>query len=296
MAEPILPWRGAANPSTEAEGTNPGSFANPADVGGPLTFSSPDAPGMPTPSPRTAWDFLPPGWQRQGARAVPPPGFAPVTQLEHARAGNVTPEMRRVAEREKHLTPAQVLGEVAAGRMIIPANRVHLGYQLDAMCIGRASKTKINAKIGSAPVSSSTDEEVENLHFAERWGADTVMDLSTGGDLDACREAIIKSSRVPIGTVPVYSMIIGRRIEDLTPKLILESLLKQAQQGVDYFTIHAGVLREHLPFVKKRPIGIVRRGGSLTAKWILESLLKQAQQGVDYFTIHAGVLREHLPF
>jgi phosphomethylpyrimidine synthase len=269
MAERILPWRGAANPSTEREGTNPGSFANPADVGGPLTFSSPDAPGMPTPSSKTAWDFLPPGWQRQGARAIPPAGFVPVTQLEHARAGAVTDAMRRVAEREKHLRPEQVRDEVAAGRMIIPANLVHLGYRLDPMAIGRGSRTKINANMGASPVSSSTDEEVEKLYFAERWGADTVMDLSTGGDLDACRDAIIRNSSVPIGTVPVYSMIIGRRIEDLTPKLILESLLHQAKQGVDYFTIHAGVLREHLPFVQKRLIGIVSRGGSLIAKWML---------------------------
>jgi phosphomethylpyrimidine synthase len=269
MAERILPWRGAANPSTDKEGTNPGSFANPADVGGPLTFSSPDAPGMPTPSSKTAWDFLPPGWQRQGARAVPPAGFVPVTQLEHARAGAVTDAMRRVAAREPHLRPEQVRDEIAAGRLIIPANLVHLKYKLDPMAIGRGSRTKINANMGASPVSSSTDEEVEKLHFAERWGADTVMDLSTGGDLDACRDAIIKASRVPIGTVPVYSMIIGRRIEDLTPKLILESLLHQAKQGVDYFTIHAGVLREHLPFVKNRLIGIVSRGGSLIAKWML---------------------------
>jgi phosphomethylpyrimidine synthase len=269
MAERILPWRGAANPSTDKEGTNPGSFANPADVGGPLTFSSPDAPGMPTPSSKTAWDFLPPGWQRQGARAVPPAGFVPVTQLEHARAGVTTDAMRRVAEREPHLRPEQVRDEIAAGRLIIPANLVHLTYSLDPMAIGRASRTKINANMGASPVSSSTDEEVEKLKFAERWGADTVMDLSTGGDLDACRDAIVKSSRVPIGTVPVYSMIIGRKIEDLTPKLILESLLHQAKQGVDYFTIHAGVLREHLPFVKNRLIGIVSRGGSLIAKWML---------------------------
>jgi len=291
MAERILPWRGAANPSSEASGTNPGSFANPPDVGGPLTFSSPDAPGMPAPSQRTAWDFLPAGWQRQGARAVPPRGFLPVTQLEQARAGVITPAMLRVAEREPHLKAEQVRDEVAAGRMIIPANLVHLGYRLDPMAIGRASRTKINANMGASPVSSSTDEEVEKLHFAERWGADTVMDLSTGGDLDACREAIIKSSRVPIGTVPVYSMIIGRRIEDLSVKLILESLLQQAKQGVDYFTIHAGVLREHLPFVQKRLIGIVSRGGSLIAKW----MLTHGQQNPFYthFDEICDIMREY---
>ncbi len=291
MAERILPWRGAQNPSSNTEGTNPGSFANPSDVGGPLTFSSPDAPGMPAPSSLTAWDFLPSGWRRQGSRAVPPEGFVPVTQLEHARAGTITPAMRRVAEREPHLSAEQVRTEVAAGRLIIPANRVHLGYRLDPMAIGRGSRTKINANMGASPVASSTDEEVEKLHFAERWGADTVMDLSTGGDLDACRDAIVRNSSVPIGTVPVYSMIIGRRIEDLSVKIILESILHQAKQGVDYFTIHAGVLREHLPFVKKRLIGIVSRGGSLIAKWMLH----HGQQNPFYthFDEICDIMREY---
>jgi phosphomethylpyrimidine synthase len=225
---------------------------------------------MPAPSDKTAWDFLPAGWQR-GANgfAVAPAGFTPVTQLEHARLGIVTPEMRRVAEREGHLTQEQVRDEVAAGRMIIPANRVHLGFELDAMAIGRATRTKINANLGASPVSSGTDEEVEKMRFAVRWGADTVMDLSTGGDLDACREAIVKAATVPIGTVPIYSMIIGRRIEDLDREAILQGIRHQAQQGVDYFTIHAGVVRAHLPFVKKRLIGIVSRGGSLLAKWMI---------------------------
>jgi len=200
---------------------------------------------------------------------LPPEGFEPVTQLEHARLGHVTAEMKRVSQRESHLTPEQVRNEVAAGRMIIPANKVHLDYQLDPMAIGRASLTKVNANMGASPVSSGTDDEIEKLRWAERWGADTVMDLSTGGDLDECRQAIIQNSTVPIGTVPLYSMIIGRRIEDLDKTAILEMLEHQAAQGVDYFTIHAGVLREHLPFVKKRLIGIVSRGGSLLAKWML---------------------------
>ncbi len=253
--------------------TTPGSFANPPKLApgadGALTFSSPDTPGMPGPSTQTAWDFMPTDWRRVGDRWVAPDGFVPVTQLEHARLGTITPQMNRVAEREPHMTAAQVRDEVAAGRMVIPANRAHLGYQLDPMCIGRAGKTKVNANMGASPVSSSTDEEVEKLRWAERWGADTVMDLSTGGDLDACREAIIRHSTVPIGTVPIYSMILGRRIEDLTEKLILDTLEHQAAQGVDYFTIHAGVLREHLPLVKRRLIGIVSRGGSLLAKWML---------------------------
>jgi phosphomethylpyrimidine synthase len=257
------------NPSSRAEGTNPGSFANRADVGGPLSFSSPDTPGMPEPSANTAWDFMPTDWKLVNERWTPPAGFVPVTQLEHARLGVVTPQMRRVAEREGHLTPEQVRDEVAAGRMVIPANVHHLGFRLDPMAIGRASKTKVNANMGASPVSSSTDEEVEKLRWAERWGADTVMDLSTGGDLDKTRAAIIEHATVPIGTVPIYSMIIGRKIEDLDAKLVLDSLEHQAQQGVDYFTIHAGVLREHLPYVQKRLIGIVSRGGSLLAKWML---------------------------
>jgi phosphomethylpyrimidine synthase len=177
--------------------------------------------------------------------------------------------MRRVAAREPHLTAEQVRDEVAAGRMIIPANRVHLGYQLDAMAIGRASRTKVNANMGASPVSSGTDEEIIKLRWAERWGADTVMDLSTGGNLDECRTAIVQNSTVPVGTVPIYSMIIGRRLEQLDDEAILSMVERQAAQGVDYFTIHAGVLREHLPYVKDRLIGIVSRGGSLLAKWML---------------------------
>ncbi|MEB2312199.1 MAG: phosphomethylpyrimidine synthase ThiC [Sorangiineae bacterium] len=212
---------------------------------------------------------MPPGWRHDGARWLAPEGFAPATQLEHARLGAITPEMRRVAERERHLSAEQVRDEVAAGRMIIPANRVHLGYSLAPTCIGRAGLTKVNANLGASPVSSNMDEEVDKLRWAVRWGADTVMDLSTGGDLVACRDAIIRASTVPIGTVPIYSMIIGRKIEELTEKVIMEALLAQARQGVDYFTIHAGVRRAHLPLVKERLIGIVSRGGSLLAKWML---------------------------
>ena len=252
------PLHGAANPSTDAVGTNVGSFANAPDVGGPLTYSSPDTPGMPQPSSLTADDFQP---------SSPPSN--PVTQLEHARAGVITPEMIRVAEREPHLTAEQIRDEVASGRMIIPANIVHLQHKLDPMAIGRASRTKINANMGASPVSSSTEEEVQKLHWATRWGGDTVMDLSTGGDLDATREAIIRNSTVPIGTVPIYSMIIGRKLEDLDAGIIMETLEHQARQGVDYFTIHAGVLQEHLPLIRKRVIGIVSRGGSLLAKWMI---------------------------
>jgi len=270
-------------------GTSPGSFALPPEIGGPLTFSSPDTPGMPRVSDRTAWDFLPDGWATEEhpdgcrghnlgdrpIRAVPSGAasgvvFEPVTQLEHARLGNVTPEMRRVAEREGHLSPEQVRDEVAAGRMIVPANKRHLALGLDPMAIGRASRTKVNANLGASPVSSGTDEEVDKVRWAERWGADTVMDLSTGGRLDECREAVLGAATVPVGTVPIYSMIVGRKLEDLDRDVILETLRHQAAQGVDYFTIHAGLLRDHLPLVRDRLIGIVSRGGSLLAKWMLD--------------------------
>ncbi|MCI0631660.1 MAG: phosphomethylpyrimidine synthase ThiC, partial [Phycisphaerales bacterium] len=228
---------------------------------------SPDTPGMPPPSNKTAWDFMPADLSTQHSELSTQ--NSATTQLESARLGIITPQMRRVAQREIYLTAEQIRNEIAAGRMIIPANTVHLNYKLDPTCIGRASKTKINANMGASPVSSSTDEEVEKLKWAERWGADTVMDLSTGGDLDATREAIIRESTVPIGTVPIYSMIIGRKLEDLNEKIVLQTIEHQAKQGVDYMTIHAGVRRGHLKYVKNRLIGIVSRGGSLLAKWML---------------------------
>jgi phosphomethylpyrimidine synthase len=257
------------NPSNHPDTTNPGSFANKNRVGTPWTFSSPDTPGMPAPSAKTAWDFLPEGWTRDPAENRRKFESTCITQLEFARCGIITPQMIRVAQREGHLLPEQVRDEVAAGRMVIPANINHLKNALDPMAIGRASKTKINANMGASPVSSSTDEEVEKLRWAERWGADTVMDLSTGGDLNATRAAICRASTVPIGTVPIYSMIIGKKIEDLNWEIIEAELHNQARQGVDYFTIHAGVLREHLKYVRKRLIGIVSRGGSLLAKWMI---------------------------
>jgi len=252
----VLPPLGD-NPSTERQGTSPGSFAQRGRVGTAWSYSSPDSPGMPGVSDVTALDF------------ASPPDREGKTQLEEARNGKISSEMKRVALREPHLTADQIRFEVATGRMIVPANKVHLKYKLEPMCIGRAGLTKFNANMGASPVSSGTDEEVEKLKWAERWGADTVMDLSTGGNLDACREAIIRNSTVPIGTVPIYSMIIGKSVEDLTCEMILQEIEKQAKQGVDYFTIHAGVLKEHLPFVRKRLIGIVSRGGSLLAKWMI---------------------------
>ncbi|MFA6046467.1 MAG: phosphomethylpyrimidine synthase [Phycisphaerales bacterium] len=324
------PTHGATNPGNTPNVTTPGSFALRQDVGGPRMFASPDTPGMPAPSEKTAWDFLPDGWSvsyepeaqarvtashgnhnspskteatREGGtaatlagasgsshsksvtfttargqllRVIYPTSFTPITQLESARLGIITPQMRRVAEREPHfetLFPGHateaVRDEVAAGRLVIPANINHLKYKLDPMAIGRASRTKVNANMGASPVSSGTHEEVEKLQWAERWGADTVMDLSTGGNLDECRDAILRNSTVPIGTVPIYSMIIGKKIEDLDWPTIEASLHHQARQGVDYFTIHAGVRKAHLKHVKNRLIGIVSRGGSLLAKWML---------------------------
>jgi len=268
------------NPGSQAGVTTPGSFANKptiaSGVAGRYTMSSPDTPGMPQPSDKTAWDFMPGDWtcinadRHEIAQSWQPPlGFVAITQLEHARLGNVTKEMARVAEREPHLSAEQVRDEVAAGRMVIPANTIHLQYKLDPMAIGRASKTKVNANMGASPVSSSTDDEIEKLDWAERWGADTVMDLSTGGDLNQCRDALIRNSSVPMGTVPIYAMIIGRKIEDLTHEDILKELRHQAAQGVDYFTIHAGVLRDHIIHAKDRLIGLVSRGGSMLAKWMI---------------------------
>src|SRR5262245_6447484 len=249
-----------------------------------------------------------------------------MTQLEAARRGTVTPEMRRVAQREC-VTPEFIRDEVARGRLVIPANVRHLAgsggqspaapnghartypdvavghpgaaadasywvnqtvaqrwaviddpavlrgerapKRLDPTGIGRMITTKINANIGASPVTSDTAAEVEKLRWAQKYGADTLMDLSTGGDLGACRQAIVDHATIPIGTVPIYGMIVGRRIEDLSHDVILKEIERQARQGVDYFTIHAGVLREHLPLVGPRVCGIVSRGGSLLAKWMI---------------------------
>ncbi len=163
--------------------------------------------------------------------------------------------------------------------------------RLDPTGIGRMITTKINANIGASPVSSSTDEEVEKLRWAQRYGADTLMDLSTGGDLGACRQAIIDHATIPIGTVPIYSMIVGRRIEDLTYDVILKEIVRQARQGVDYFTIHAGVLREHLSLVGPRVCGIVSRGGSLLAKWMIHHGKQNPM--FDLFDEISAIMREY---
>ena len=190
------------------------------------------------------------------------------SQMHYARKGVLTEEMRFVALRE-NVKPEFVLDEIARGRAILPANRNHL--ELEPMIIGRNFLVKINANIGNSAVSSSIEEEVEKLQWATRWGADTVMDLSTGENIHATREWIIRNSPVPIGTVPIYQCLekVKGKAEDLTIELFLETLVEQAEQGVDYFTIHAGVLLRYIPLTARRVTGIVSRGGSIMAKWCL---------------------------
>ncbi|MCA9176421.1 MAG: phosphomethylpyrimidine synthase ThiC [Planctomycetales bacterium] len=192
------------------------------------------------------------------------------TQLEQAREGIVSPEMEFVAQRES-LSPETIRDEVAAGRLVIPANVNHLSQRLEPMGIGIAVKCKINANIGNSAVTSGVDGELEKLHTAVHYGADTVMDLSTGKDIDPIRAAIIAASPVPVGTVPIYQMLeeLGGEIEDMRPQHFLDMVEHQAQQGVDYMTIHCGVLLEHLHLTVNRVTGIVSRGGSLIAKWMM---------------------------
>jgi len=189
------------------------------------------------------------------------------TQMHYARKGVITPEMTYVAEREG-LEPEMVRAEVARGRLIIPCNVNHTS--LEPMGIGTVATVKINANIGNSAVTSDVEGELEKLKFALKYGADTVMDLSTGGNIDAIRQAIIAASPVPIGTVPIYQAItIVKQVEDLTPDDMIDMIEHQAKQGVDYMTIHAGVLLEHLPLVQHRITGIVSRGGALMAQWML---------------------------
>ncbi|KPK48292.1 MAG: thiamine biosynthesis protein ThiC [Dehalococcoidia bacterium SM23_28_2] len=193
----------------------------------------------------------------------------PVTQMYYARQGVTTDVMRRVAEREG-LEPEVVRREVARGRMVIPANVKHLAMKLDPIGIGLAASIKINANIGNSAVSSNIEQELEKLRVSVRFGADTAMDLSTGGDIGAIRVAIINESTVPIGTVPVYEAVTPvDRVEDLTADDLLGMIELHAQQGVDFMTIHAGILLEHMPLASKRVTGIVSRGGALLAQWML---------------------------
>ncbi len=226
----------------------------------------------------------------RGARR-PLRGRGAVTQLAYARAGIITPEMEFVAIRENlgreaalgtvrdgesfgasipdHVTPEFVRDEVARGRAIIPANINH--PELEPMIIGRNFLVKINANIGNSAVSSSVAEEVDKLVWAIRWGADTVMDLSTGRNIHTTREWILRNSPVPIGTVPIYQALekVGGKAEELSWEIFRDTLIEQAEQGVDYFTIHAGVRLPHIPLTARRVTGIVSRGGSIMAKWCL---------------------------
>jgi len=274
-----------------------------------------------------------------------------MTQLQAARKGIITPEMRRVAQRE-NVAADFIRQEVAAGRLVIPANVRHLAgssgaapttrqdaatdagpapvgrrrddgdagigglwvnqtvaqrqrwlddpeyargerapRRLDPIGIGRAITTKINANLGASPVSSDTQQELRKLRIALLYGADTVMDLSTGGDLDATRQAMIDHSPVPVGTVPIYSMIVGRPIEDLDYDTILRTVERQAQQGVDFFTIHAGILREHLPLIRRRTQGLVSRGGSLLARWMLHH--NRQNPMYELFDEISAIMREY---
>jgi phosphomethylpyrimidine synthase len=199
--------------------------------------------------------------------------------------------MEYVARRED-LEPELIRAEVARGRMVIPANTVHLSKSLEPMCIGVAAKCKINANIGNSAVTGGVEGELEKLHTAVHLGSDTVMDLSTGGDIDGIRRAIIDASPVPIGTVPVYQLI--QQIKDpadLTPRMMLDMVEHQAKQGVDYMTIHAGVLREYLPMTTQRITGIVSRGGSLMGGWMLAH--KQQNPWYTHFDELCEIMRAY---
>src|ERR1700693_4405938 len=191
------------------------------------------------------------------------------TQMHYARQGRITEEMEYVANRER-IAPDFVRDEVARGRMIIPANIHHTN--LEPMCIGVNSLCKVNANIGNSSTTSNIDEEVAKLHYAVKYGADTLMDLSTGGDIPRIRQAIIAESPIPIGTAPIYEALTRvRRVEDLTINVMLEVIEEQAQQGVDYMTIHAGGLVQYIPLTTKRITGIVSRGGSILAEWMVKN-------------------------
>jgi phosphomethylpyrimidine synthase len=239
-----------------------------------------------------------PGLKRRPLRAR---AGGAVTQLHYARQGIITPEMEFVAIRENlgrerafatqqkdrsaldhqhrgqplgarmpdYITPEFVRDEVARGRAIIPSNINH--PEAEPMIIGRNFLVKINSNIGNSAVASSIDEEVEKMRWSVTWGADTVMDLSTGRNIHATREWILRNSPVPIGTVPIYQALekVGGRAEDLTWEVYRDTLVEQAEQGVDYFTIHAGVLLKYIPMTARRMTGIVSRGGSILAKWCL---------------------------
>jgi phosphomethylpyrimidine synthase len=214
-----------------------------------------------------------------------------MTQIEQARAGVVTPVMEAVAQSEG-LAAELVRSEVARGRMVIPANKVHIQKGLRPMGIGIACRTKINANLGNSAISSDTQCELTKVHAAIHFGADTVMDLSTGSEIDTIRQRIIDAVRVPVGTVPIYQM--AEQLDDIVdmkPQDFLDVVEHQARQGVDYMTIHCALLREHLPLTDRRVTGIVSRGGSLVAKW----MVAHGQQNPFYthFDELCAIMREY---
>ena len=213
----------------------------------------------------------------------------PTTQLQRARRGEITAEIERIAARENE-DPEFVRQQVADGQAVIPAN---LGHEtLDPMIIGREFSTKVNANIGNSDETSDLEGELEKLHTAVHYGADTVMDLSTGSNLDEIRATNVEHSPVPVGTVPIYEAV--KRAgspEEITHELLLDVIEKQAEQGVDYMTIHAGVLMEHLPLTDERKTGIVSRGGSIMAKWMEENGMQNPLY-TEYEEI-CGIFREH---
>jgi phosphomethylpyrimidine synthase len=195
-------------------------------------------------------------------------GIEMATQLETARSGRISDEAKVVGQAEG-VEAESIRDEVAEGRLVIPANRIHLKRNLRPVGIGRVLKTKVNANIGVSSVRSTVEEEIEKMRVAIEAGADAIMDLSTGGDLDAIRETLLSECPAPFGTVPIYQMISNKTVEEVNEKIILEVIERQAKQGVDFFTIHAGVLRGYLPLVGRRVAGIVSRGGALLAEWML---------------------------
>jgi phosphomethylpyrimidine synthase len=229
------------------------------------------------------------GWLEKRLAAAGTNGTRNVTQMHYARLGAITEEMEYVAVRER-LTPELVRDEVARGRAIIPANIHH--KSLEPMGIGVAFNCKINANIGNSAVTSEIDEELKKLHHSVHFGADTVMDLSTGGNIPTIRKAIIDASPVPVGTVPIYEAISRvKRAEDLNASLMLEVIEEQAEQGVDYMTIHAGVLAEFVPLVRKRITGIVSRGGAIMAQWM--NFNKKENFLYECFDDIAKIMKKH---
>jgi phosphomethylpyrimidine synthase len=190
------------------------------------------------------------------------------TQLQIARDGKISKQVKQVSEAE-NVDAGLIREELAAGRLVIPANKLHLKTNLKPAGIGRVLATKVNANIGTSSIRSTIEDELEKIQVALEVGADAIMDLSTGGNLDKTREKLLAQCPVPFGTVPIYQVIEKRNVEDINEEIIMEVIEKQAKQGVDFFTIHAGVLKEHLPLLENRVAGIVSRGGALLAKWML---------------------------